>query len=174
MSLRWLTIILLFLEKLLCQVDPRWGVKSPFQLQPKFGYQIKGQALILGLQDVHPDVHAAIPLLDSESSHLEDAPGGRCWTCLLSVCSPATRCTPTAPRRDAATISFDCWDGLFVMKCSVWCGPKSSFCLTADLWVLHTSPLSLSSPLLSSENQPEAPISLRVAMGVLVGFFLEP
>lgn len=81
---------------------------------------------------------------------LDDAPGGRYRTFLLSVCSPATCCRPTPPQRDAATISLDCWDRQFVMKCSVWCGPKSSFCLTADvpvdLWVFHTSPLSFSSP----------------------------
>lgn len=47
-------IILLLLEKPPCQVLQRRGVKSPFQLQPKFLYQIRGEALILGLQDIHP------------------------------------------------------------------------------------------------------------------------
>lgn len=49
MSLHSLTVAisLLFLEKLPCQVLHRRGVKSPFQLRPKFLYQIKGEALIL-------------------------------------------------------------------------------------------------------------------------------
>lgn len=49
-----MVIILLLLEKPPCQVVQRRGVKSPFQLQPKFLYQIRGEALILGLQDIHP------------------------------------------------------------------------------------------------------------------------
>lgn len=47
-------IILLFLDMLPCQVVQRRGEKSRFQLQPKFLYQIKGEALILWPQDIHP------------------------------------------------------------------------------------------------------------------------
>lgn len=97
---------------------------------------------------------------------LDDAPGGRCRTFLLSICSPATCCRPTRPQRDAATIGLGCWDGLFVRKRSVWRGPKSSFCLT------QTSQLivgSLSPPLLSSETSQSLLLKLLSASEGLWG-----
>lgn len=57
-------------------------------------------------------------------------------TFLLYVYSPARPAADKRPpQRDAATIAWDCWDGLFVMGCRHWCGPD----VPVDLRVLHMS-----------------------------------
>lgn len=155
-------IVLLFLEKLPCQVVQRRGVKSPFQLQPRFLYQIKGEALILRLHPVGSERFSAVlsayvgslspwalNLLSILSQ--EEWDGG--WSFLLWVCNPPW------PAADKHPVSM-------MLPPSSLTAEIACLCSTADVLRGHKSPFvsHQPSPLILGFSRSSAvwPIGQRV------------
>lgn len=165
MCLRWLTVVvhLIFLEKLLCQVVLGWGVKSPFQLQPKFLYQIKGETLIVWLQDVLPAVSASFWPLSRCTVNLLSIPGAEGTGSRSGMGSPSL-CVYVMPLH-----LHHLWlPGLWLTRAK-----NGSCCLpshvSVDLRVLHMSRLSFCQPRSSKKqpvSSPGASVCLRAVLGV--------